>query len=331
MKKNTRSLARTCVRVAMGAALVAASISPAAAQPAFPSKPIQIVVPYSPGGGVDIVTRLVGQAMADRLKQTVIVDNRPGAGTNIGMGVAARSAPDGYTLLTASNTLANNGTLYKNLNFDPAKDFVPVGGIGYAPLVVVVPTASPFKTLNDLAAYGKANPDKLSYGSAGNGSSGHLGSELLKKEGGFDALHIPYKGGSQAVTDLTANRLSFVSINPLEVVPHVTAGKLRALAVMDKKPSPLLPSVPTVTSLGLPNSTATVWWGLVAPKGTPPEVVGKLNEALRQALADPAVVKRFAEMGATVTPTSAADFGKFVEAETAKWSQLIKAAGIQAD
>lgn len=331
MTTTSRPFSRVCKSTGIAILLAVTGMALAQAQNASPNKPIQIVVPYSPGGGVDIVSRLVSQAMSERLKQVIMVDNRPGAGTNIGMNAVAKADPDGYTLLTASNTLANNAALYKNMTFDPAKDFVPIGGIGYAPLVVVVPSASPFKTLNDLIAYGKAHPDKLSYGSAGNGSSGHLGSELLKNEGKFDALHIPYKGGAQAVTDLISNRLSFVSINPLEVVPHVKSGKLRALAVMDKQASSLLPSVPTVTSLGLPDSTATVWWGLMAPKGTSPELVSKLNGALRQALADPAVIKRFAEMGATVTPTSAAEFGKFVDAETAKWSKLIKANGIQSD
>lgn len=315
----------------LAVALTAGSTSVAGAQESYPSKPIRIVVPYTPGGGVDVVTRLVGQAMGERLKQVVIVDNRPGAGTNIGMASVAKSDPDGYTLLTASNSLANNGALYKNLTYSPSRDFTPIGGIGYASLVVVVPTASPFKTLQDLIAYGKANPDKLSYGSAGNGSSGHLGSELLRSESGFQAMHIPYKGGSAAVTDLIADRLSFVSINPIEVVSHTQSGKLRALAVMDKQASPLLPSVPTVTSLGLPGSTATVWWGLVGPKGMPPEIVAKLNGALRQALADPSVTKRLREMGATVTPTSSTEFGTFVETETAKWTRLIKTTGIQAD
>lgn len=321
------------VRLALvlSAAALSTTLPAAHAQDAYPAKPIRIVVPYTPGGGVDIVTRIVGQAMGTRLKQVVIVDNRPGAGTNIGMAAAAKSDPDGYTLLTVSNTLASNGALYKKLSYDPARDFTPIGGIGYAPLVVVVPAASPFKTLQDLVAYGKANPDKLSYGSAGNGSSGHLGSELLKDESGFKAQHVAYKGGSHAVTDLVGERLSFVSINPLEVVAHTQSGKLRALAVMDKTPSPLLPSVPTVAALGLPGSTTTVWWGLVGPKGMPAEVVAKLNDALRQALADPAVVKRFKEMGATVTPTSPAQFGTFVEAETVKWTRVIKANAIQAD
>ncbi|MET0964428.1 MAG: tripartite tricarboxylate transporter substrate binding protein [Noviherbaspirillum sp.] len=325
MLKTYRQLSVLCVGIAFAAPMMAQ------AQDAFPSKMIRIIVPYSPGGGVDIVTRLVGQKMSERLKQPVIVENRPGAGTNIGMSAVAKSDPDGYTLLTASNTLASNGALYRNLNFDPSADLISIGAIGYAPLVVVVPQASPFKTLQELVAYGKANPGKLSYGSAGNGSSGHLASELLKDEGKFTALHIPYKGGSPAVTDLLGERLSFMSINPLEVVSHIQAGKLRGLAVMDKKATPMLPSVPTVEALQMPGSSATVWWGLVGPKGIPPDVIAKLNGALREALADPATVKRMSEMGAVPTPGSAAEFGKFVGAETLKWTRLIKAADIQAD
>ncbi|RJF92642.1 tripartite tricarboxylate transporter substrate binding protein [Noviherbaspirillum saxi] len=325
------SLSAFCKNISVAVLLAASAASAAQAQDAYPNKPVRIIVPYAPGGGVDIVTRLVGQKMGELLKQVVIVDNRPGAGTNIGMGAAAKSEPDGYTFLTASNTLASNGALYKNMSFDPEKDLIPVGGIGYAPLVVVVPQASPFKTLRDLVAFGKTNPDKLTYGSAGNGSSGHLASELLKEEAGFDALHVPYKGGAPAITDLLGDRISFMSINPLEVISHIQSGKLRALAVMDTRPTPLLPSVPTVNSLGLPGSSATVWWGLVAPKGTSPDIVAKLNGALRQALADAAVEKRMSELGATITPGSAPEFGTFVRQETAKWTKVIKAASIQPD
>lgn len=314
------------------AAMLVAAVGPAVgAETNYPNKPIKIVVPYAPGGGVDIVTRLVGQKMSEYLKQPIIVDNRPGAGTNIGMSTVAKSDPDGYTLLTASNTLASNGALYKNMTFDPAKDFASIGSIGYAPLVVVVPQASRFKSLQELITWGRANPDKLSYGSAGNGSSGHLASELLKDDGKFEALHVPYKGGAPAINDLLGERIDFMSINPLEVISHIQSGKLRALAVMDKQNSALLPSVQTVTSLQLPGSTATVWWGLTGPKGMPPEIVTQLNGALRKALADPGVVKRMAEMGAVVTPSNPSEFASFVAAETAKWGKVIRAAKIQAD
>ncbi|MCY1210504.1 hypothetical protein D9M72_221950 [compost metagenome] len=312
------------------AAAMAAPLGAHAAD-SFPEKPVRIVVPYAAGGGVDIVTRLITQKMSDELKQPVIVDNRPGAATNIGMEHVARSAPDGYTLLTASNTLASNAALFPKLSFDPAKDFAPIGAIGYAPLVVVVRSDASAQSLKDLVAEGRARPDRLSYGSAGNGSSGHLGSELLKVEGGFKALHIPYKGGSPAVTDLLGGRLSFMSINPLEVVSHIKADKLRALAVLNPHASKLLPEVPTAASQGLPGADATVWWGLIGPAGMPPAVVSRLNQALQVALADPAIKQRMSEMGAETTPGSAAEFGRFVADETVKWGKVIRAAGISAD
>lgn len=314
------------------AAAVATAVMPGTSHAAdFPSKPIKIVVPYAPGGAVDIVTRLVAQKMGETLKQSIIIDNRPGGATNIGMDIVARAPGDGYTLLTASNSLASNAALFSNLNFDPAKDLIPVGAIGYAPLVVVVPASSQFKTLQDMIAYGKANPDKLTYATAGNGSSGHLASELLKDEGKFNALHVPYKGGAPAITDMLGGRIDFMAINPVEAIPHIKAGKMRTLAVLDGKPSALLPGVPTIASLGLPNAAAAVWWGLCAPKGTPADVVAQLNDALQKALADSAVRERLSELGAVTTPGSAADFGKFVQEETVKWARVIKAGNIKAD
>ncbi|MBO9330830.1 tripartite tricarboxylate transporter substrate binding protein [Achromobacter xylosoxidans] len=329
MQVYSRQLGRLGAVLGLAAAMVAPFGVRAA--DGFPDKPVRIVVPYAAGGGVDIVTRLITQKMSDELKQPVIVDNRPGAATNIGMEHVARSAPDGYTLLTASNTLASNAALFPKLSFDPAKDFAPIGAIGYAPLVVVVRSDASAKSLKDLVAEGRAQPDRLSYGSAGNGSSGHLGSELLKAEGGFKALHIPYKGGSPAVTDLLGGRLSFMSINPLEVVSHIKSDKLRALAVLNPHPSKLLPDVPTAAAQGLPGADATVWWGLVGPAGMPPAVVQRLNQALQAALADPAIKQRMGEMGAEITPGSAEDFGRFVAEETVKWGKVIRAAGISAD
>lgn len=329
MQAYSRQLGRLGAVLGLAAAMVAPFGVRAA--DGFPDKPVRIVVPYAAGGGVDIVTRLITQKMSDELKQPVIVDNRPGAATNIGMEHVARSAPDGYTLLTASNTLASNAALFPKLSFDPAKDFAPIGAIGYAPLVVVVRSDASAKSLKDLVAEGRAQPDRLSYGSAGNGSSGHLGSELLKAEGGFKALHIPYKGGSPAVTDLLGGRLSFMSINPLEVVSHIKSDKLRALAVLNPHPSKLLPDVPTAAAQGLPGADATVWWGLVGPAGMPPAVVQRLNQALQAALADPAIKQRMGEMGAEITPGSAEDFGRFVAEETVKWGKVIRAAGISAD
>ncbi|MDM0044446.1 tripartite tricarboxylate transporter substrate binding protein [Variovorax dokdonensis] len=328
MSNFTRRRAATLI----AAAAFAGSAFPLnALADAYPSKPITVVVPYAPGGGVDIVTRIVTQELGTALGQTIIVDNKPGASTNIGMAAVAKAPADGYTLLTASPSLTSNGALFKNLSFDPASDFTLVGKIGYAPLVVVVPATSKFKTFKELVEYGKAHPDELSYGSAGNGSSGHLASELMKQETGVKAIHVPYKGGSPAITDLIGGRISFMSINPLEVIAHIQAGKLRALAVYGSKPTDTLPDLPTTASLGWPKLDATVWWGLIGPKGLPADVVARLNGELQKTLARKDVQDKLATRGAIVDTGSAAQFDAFNRAEIAKWTKVIKDAGIQAD
>lgn len=322
---SSPALVRTLLTSAL---LLACGICTVHAADAYPDKPIRVVVPYAAGGAVDIVTRLVAQKMGETLKQTLVVENKPGAATNIGMDYVARSQPDGYTLLTASNSLAANPALFDKLSFDFA-ELAPVGRIGSAPLVVVVPEASPYRTLADLVKDAQAHPGKLTYASAGAGSSGHLASELLKSEARFDALHVPYKGGSPAITDLLGGRIGFMSINPLEVAPHIKAGKLRTLAMLDDKPSAILPDVPTISKLGYPGAAATVWWGLSIRKGTPADIVAKLNAALNGALADENVKLHMKELGANVQPGTPADFGQFVAAETGKWGKVISAAHIK--
>ncbi|MDR0225144.1 MAG: tripartite tricarboxylate transporter substrate binding protein [Burkholderiaceae bacterium] len=296
----------------------------------YPDRPVTVVVPYSPGGGVDIITRLITAPMAELLGQSMVVDNKPGGGTNIGMGAVARGPADGHLLLTASNTLTTNKALYAKLSFDPLKDLVPVGRIGEAALVVVVPAKSPHRTLADLIAAGKARSGGLSYGTAGVGSSGHMASALLERAGGFQAVHVPYKGGSAAVTDLLGGRLDFMAINPLEVTGHVGNGTLRALAVLNRDGSRLLPGVATARSQGV-NVQATVWWGLVAPAGTPAAVVQTLNQALNKALAQPAVQQKLADIGATPLGGTPAEFGAFIQSESAELGEVIKAAHIRAD
>lgn len=213
-------------------ALAVVAVTPATLRAqAYPERLIKIVVPYAAGGAVDRVARIIGEALAGALKQPVIIDNRPGASGNIGMEAVAKAAPDGYTLLMASPALATNMALFPNLKFDGRRDFVPIARIGYAPLVIVVPAASPAKSFKDLIAMAKAKPGDLTYGSAGNGSSGHLAGELLKSSAGIDVVHVPYKGGAPAITDLLGERLSFMPINPLEVMSYVQAGRLRVLAV----------------------------------------------------------------------------------------------------
>ena len=312
----------------LGAALLAASA--VHAQP-YPNHPIRIVVPYAAGGAVDIVARTVGQPLSEALKQPLIVDNRPGAGANIGMELVAKAAPDGYTLLMASNGVATNMALFPHLPFDAQRDFAAIAKIGYAPLVIVVPAASPAKSLKDLIAMAKNEPGKLTYASAGNGSSGHLAGELLKSAARIDVLHIPYKGGAPAITDLLGERISFMPINPVEVIAHIRAGRLRALAVASDKRFPLLADVPTAAEAGLPGYEASVWWGLVAPAKTPPEIVRQLNAETNKALANPSIANKLTELGVVVTPDATDQFAAFIKAQTELWSGVIKSAGIQPD
>jgi tripartite-type tricarboxylate transporter receptor subunit TctC len=312
----------------LGTALLAAFS--AHAQP-YPNRLIKIVVPYAAGGAVDIVARTVGQPLSEALKQPVIVDNRPGASANIGMELVANAAPDGYTLLMASNGIATNMALFPHLPFDGRRDFAPVARIGYAPLVIVVPAASPAKSLKDLIAMAKAEPGKLTYASAGNGSSGHLAGELLKSTAKIDVLHVPYKGGAPAITDLLGERITFMPINPVEVIAHIRGGRLRALAVASDRRFPLLPDVPTAAEAGVPGYEASVWWGLVAPAKTSPEIVRQLNAETNTALANAAIANKLAELGVVVTPGSSDQFAAFIKSQTELWSGVIKSTGIQPD
>lgn len=316
------------------AGLLAAALSLGAAATSaetYPAKPIRLVVPYAAGGAVDIVARSVGQKMSVLLKQPIIVDNRPGASTNIGMDAVSKAAPDGYTIMMASNSLATNAALFAKLPFDPTRDFTPVARIGQASLVLVVPAKSSVTSLKDLVSQAQAQPGKLSYASAGNGSSGHLAGELFKEAAHIDVLHVPYKGGAPAITDLLGERITFMPINPLEVITHIRAGTLRAIAVASDQRAPLLPSVPTSREQGLPGFTASVWWGLVAPAKTPPAVVRELNTAANTALADPDVRKQLMQLGVTILPGTPEAFGQFVRNETSTWNGVIRKAGITAD
>jgi len=309
--------------LALGSAVVHAD--------AYPDKPIRLVVPYAAGGAVDIVARAVGQHMSVVLKQPIVVDNRPGASTNIGLDYVAKAPADGYTIMMASNSLATNAALFPKLSFNPATDFTPVARVGEASLVVVVPAKSSITSLKGLVAQAKAQPGKLNYASAGNGSSGHLAGELLKDAADIDVLHVPYKGGAPAITDLIGERITFMPINPLEVVAHIKAGTLRPLAVASANRSALLPNVPTSKEEGLPNFTASVWWGLVAPAKTPAPIIKQLNAAANTALADPEVRKQLNQLGVTIVSGTPEQFGQFVKTETATWQHVIKKAGITAD
>jgi tripartite-type tricarboxylate transporter receptor subunit TctC len=316
---------------AAAASLLAVALPLPAHADDYPTKPIHIVVPFAAGGAVDAVARIVGQALSDRVKQPVIVENKPGASSNIGMEAVAKAAPDGYTLLMASNGIATNNALFPTLSFDGRRDFTPVARIGYAPLVFVVPANSPYKTLAALIADAKANPGKLTYATAGNGTSGHLAGELFKSAAGIDALHVPYKGGAPAITDLLGERITFMPINPIEVLPNIKAGKLRALAVASDRRAPYLPDVPTAGEAGLPGFDALVWWGVVAPAKTPAPIVARLNDEIVKSLRDPAVARRLEEAGVVITPQTPEQFGQFIATQTDLWTRVVKSAGIKPD
>jgi len=315
------------VAVLLAAALLA---SQAIAQP-YPSKPIRIVVPFAPGGAVDVVARTVGQRMSEQMGTPIVVENRPGASANLGAEHVAKAEPDGYTLLMGANGLATNGTLFKNLPFDTLRDFAPVARVGYAPLVLVVPPSFPAKSLKELIALAKAKPGSLNYGSSGNGGSGHLATELLRINTGIEVLHMPYRGGAPALIDLMGSRLSFMLINPIEALPHVKSQRLRALAIASPKRLPMLPDVPTFTEAGVAGYDASVWWGLVAPAKTPKPIVDKLGAEALKALQDEGVREKLTALGAVIDPAGPQAFGTFLKDEIDKWARVIKTSGIQPD
>ena len=318
----------------LAAAAAAVSLAPfaASAQAQFPAKPITIIVPFSAGGTTDILARVIGQYMGRDLGQTVVVDNRAGAGGNIGGQAAARAPADGYTLFMGTvGTHAINQSLYRKMPFDPIKDFAPLSRVAMVPNLLVANPSQPFKSVKEMIAYAKANPGKINFGSSGNGSSIHLSGELFKQMAGVDMQHVPYRGSAPAVSDLLGGQISVMFDNMPSAIPHVKGGKLRALAVTTAKRSPALPDVPTIAEAGVPGYEATSWFGLLAPAGTPAPVVAKLNASILKALADPEVKKKLAEQGAEPHGEKPEQFAAFIESETVKWGKVVKESGASLD
>ena len=295
----------------------------------FPSKPIHIIVPFPPGGGTDALTRIVGQQMSEQMKVPVVIENKPGGGGTVGAAIAARAPADGYTLHTYTMSSPMMSALYKNLSFDPVGDFAPVGLIGTSPFILIMNNKVPAQTLPEMLALAKAKPGSLSYGSAGNGTVSHVGMELFTSMAGVDIQHVPYKGNGPAMADLLGGHLTLLLDTVVSATPHVKANSVRALAVTSAGRSPLMPSLPTVTELGPKGYEMTVWYGFVAPKGTPLPVLQKLNEELNKALASPALRQRYAVLGAEPTQITVEDFGKLMTSEEKKWGAVIKNANIQ--
>ena len=317
-----------CVRFA--ALLTIAAYATIAAAQSYPDRAIRLLVPSPPGGGTDGISRLVASAVGEAEGWTIVVDNRAGAGGNIGMDAAAKSAPDGYTIVMGeSANVAINPYLYKSLPFDPAKDVVPVALAGTVPLVLVVSSASKIDSVAALVS--EARKRKLSFASSGNGTVGHLVGETFKRAAGIDYLHVPYKGAGPVMTDLLGGQVDLHFASLPAALPLVKSGKLRALAVTSPKRAPQLPDVPTLAESGFPNFDYQVFYGVMAPAGTPSDRVARLNAAIERALATPALREKLTGIGVSVQPGSPEDFGKFLAGERRKFADAVKASGATVD
>lgn len=332
--KDSKTLTRRGFTLALAAGVAAGSFAalPAAAQANYPAKPITIVVPFAAGGTTDILARVIGEALKTELGQPVVIDNRAGAGGNIGGALAAKAAADGYTLFMGTvGTHAINASLYKKMPFDPIKDFAPLTRVAMVPNLLVAHPSRPYKTVQELVAYAKANPGKVTFGSSGNGSSIHLSGELFDAMAKVDMIHVPYKGSAPAVSDLIGGQIDIMFDNMPSAIQHVRSGRLKAIAVTTAKRSPELPNVPTIAEAGVPGYEATSWFGMFAPAATPAPVVTRLNTALVKVLRDPEVKKKLAEQGAEPHAEKPEQFAEFIRKETAKWSQVVKASGASVD
>jgi len=319
---------RTFLHLAAGAAALPAVSRFAWAQ-AYPTRPVRIIVGFAAGGAPDILARLIGQGLSERLGQQFIVENRPGAGTNIATEAVVRAPPDGYALLQFGPSSAINATLYKKLNFNFSHDIAPVASIVRIPMVMLVNPSLPAKTVPEFIAYAKANPGKVSMASTGVGSTPHMTGEMFKMMADIELVHVPYRGGTAVVADLIGGQVQVLFVGT-ETIEHIRSGKLRAIAVTTTTRLDLLPDIPTVGEF-LPGFEASVWFGIGAPRNTPPDIIEKLNKEINAALEDPKLKARLAELGGTVLAGSPDDFGKLIVDDTEKWAKVIKSAGIKAE
>jgi tripartite-type tricarboxylate transporter receptor subunit TctC len=320
---------RQVLRLAAGAAALLAESRIAKAE-TYPSKPVRFIIGYTPGGSADIAARLMGQWLSERLGQSFIVESRPGAGSNIGTEAVIRSPLDGYTMLLAAPANAINATLYSKLSYNFLRDIAPVAGIIRFPNVMEVNPSVPAKTVPEFITYAKANPGKINFASSGNGSTIHMSGELFKMMTGVDIVHVPYRGSAQALTDMLGGQVQVMFDNVPTSLEHIRSGRLRPLAVTTSMRSEVLPDVPPVADF-VPGYESSAWYGVGVPRGTPPEIIDKLNREINAGLADPKLKARFAELSAAVLPGSPADFGKLLMDETEKWAKVVKFSGAKAD
>ena len=297
----------------------------------WPAKPIRIIVGFAPGGAVDIIARISALRLSEAFGRPAVVENRPGASTNIAADLVAKAAPDGYTLLMGSSSQATNMTLFNNLPYDTLRDFAPVTQVSYGPQVLATHPALPVKSLKDLLALARAKPGQLSYASAGNGSSQHLAGELFKQLNKVDTVHVPYKGGQPALVDVIGGQIAYMFINTLEVLPHAKGGRLKVLAVASNKRSSVLPAIPTFAESGVPKLVSETWWGLLAPAGTPKENIARLHSEIAKGLATPEMKERITTLGAETVGSSPEQFGAFIREEVQKWGDVVRRLGIKAD
>jgi tripartite-type tricarboxylate transporter receptor subunit TctC len=320
---------RQFLQLVAGAAALPAVSRIARAQ-AYPSRPVRIIVGFAPGGATDIMARLMGQSLSERLGQQFVIENRPGAASNVGTEAVVNAAPDGYTLLVVTSVNAINASLYEKLNFNLIRDVVPVASIHREPFVMEANPSMPVKTVAEFIAHAKANPGKINMASAGIGSGNHISGELFKMMTGVNLVHVPYRGGGPALVDLLGGQVQVMFATMSSSIEYVRAGKLRALAVTTATRSPVLPDIPTVAEF-VPGYESSFWTGVGAPRNTPAEIVDKLNKEMNATLADPKFKARLADLGGTALSGSPLDFGKFVADETEKWAKVVKFAGIRAD
>ena len=297
----------------------------------YPNKPIKVLVGYAPGGAVDLVARTLGQNLSASMGQSIVIENKPGAGTNIAVKQLIDSPADGYTLMVAANALAANMSLYKPQPFDIDKDITPIAMIGRVPVVIATSADSKYQKISDLIKAAKANPDFIAYGTPGNGATPHMAMKFFEQAAGISLKHVPYKGGAPAITDLIGGQLDLVAVNMLEVAPHVKSGKLKIVAVMSAKRSPLFPEIPTVAESGFPGFEASVWYSLIAPTKTPASIVKTLHIQVEKALQSKEMTERLGSVGGEVSPGTTAQLTAYLNSERKRYEKLVREANIQPD
>jgi tripartite-type tricarboxylate transporter receptor subunit TctC len=312
-------------------ALLAALAGPAAAQ-TYPAKPIHLIVPFPPGGGTDLFSRTIASGLAETLKWTIVVDNKPGAGGNLGVDAAAKSPADGYTMVMGQTSdLAVNPTLYRKLPYDPVKDLAPVVLVASAPIILVTAGSSPFRSLGDVVAAAKQKPARLTLATPGNGTVAHLTGVMLQRAAGIELVHVPYKGAAQALPDLIGGQVDLYSSSVSSVIGQINGGKVRAIAVASAKRSPALPAVPTVAESGYPGFDADSWYGLLMPAGTPPAIVQRVNAEVNKVLAIPKVRERIGAEGGEALGGTPERFSALLKADLAKWGNAVRQSGAKVD